>query len=238
MKWHLFLVAVLGLAGCAPALPSPDANTTQPPPATVTESVTAAPTTLWATAPAIHTAPLPDGVPLDATETLIPPAVPTPDLPPTPTSIPVSGEVSLELVAQRGGSLRSIMLAGNTLYAGQGPRLVVLDVTTPTDPRFLSHSDVLPGLVENIITVDETLYLTAGRMLMRFDVSDPLAPALRDQVELPAPGMIVVRGGVLYGAGLTTVDYQPEGDARYESYVATVALGEDLRIPAVTILPA
>ncbi len=237
MKVLLFLAAVVGTAGCGSTIPSPYVNTTQLSPIPITERVIATqPTALVATAPPVRTTVLPEGISLTVTVTT--PAVTTLNLPPTSTSIPVSGEISLELVTQRGGSLRSIMLAGDILYAGQGPRLVVLDVTTPTDPRFLSHSDVLPGLVENIITVDETLYLTAGRMLMRFDLSDPLAPALRDQVELPAPGMIIVRGDVLYAAGLTAVDYQPEGDARYESYVATVALGEDLRVLAVTMVPA
>ena len=149
---------------------------------------------------------------------------------PTATQIPVSNDVELELVAQYGGGMNTIALVESIIYAGQGPRLTVLDVSDHANPRLISKTDVLPGLVENVIIVKDHLYLTAGETLMKFDVSDTAAPILVDELALPAPGAIIIRDELLFAAGRIAATRLVGGEIKYESYVLTVSLDGGLRL--------
>ncbi len=66
----------------------------------------------------------------------------------------------LELVGQYGGSAAAVAVSGDYAYLGQGPRLVVLDISDPANPRFISQSDVLPGIVLGVEVKDRYIYVT------------------------------------------------------------------------------
>jgi hypothetical protein len=164
-----------------------------------------------------------------------------PALPPvTATPLVISSEFSFELVTQTGGALRSLAQSGQTLFAGQGPRLVALDVSNPAKPRLIGQSDLLPGLVEQVIVQEQTAYLTSGRHLVLLDVSDPATMQPTGQFELPAPGTILLHDSVVYAAGIVEARYELH-DGRQEriveSYVATIDVGFAPRLLDLTMIP-
>lgn len=165
----------------------------------------------------------------------ISPVTPTVPLP-TPTNIP--DELHLDLVAQTGGGFRSVTLRQETAFIGQGPRLIVVDVSNPSNPRKLGESNLLPGLVNSVIVQDDTAYVTAGEYLLLLEVSDPGNMMVQSQIELPGPGMILVRDNVIYAAGQVGVPYhQLRTIPEFDGYVATVQISEALHVLDVATLP-
>jgi hypothetical protein len=73
----------------------------------------------------------------------------------------VSGSTNsaLPLVAQLGGPVSALAIAGSRLYVGAGPRLVVWDVADPAQPRRLGVSAPLVGVVASIAVRDQTAYV-------------------------------------------------------------------------------
>lgn len=127
-------------------------------------------------------------------------------------------------------------LVGDHIFAGQGPRLVVLDVSNPTGPHKVSESDVLPGLVDNVIVRNGTAYITAGRIFMQLDVSDPTHIVHEGQTELPSAGRILLRDNVIYAGGQTAQFRDPDGTT-YESYIATVDVSGEPKLVDEIVIP-
>ncbi len=127
-------------------------------------------------------------------------------------------------------------LVGDLIFAGQGPRLVVLDISNPTGPRKISESDVLPGLVDNVIVRNGTAYITAGRIFMQLDVSDPTHTVHEGQTELPSAGRILLRDNVIYAGGQTAQVRNPSGTT-YESYIATVDVSGEPKLVDEIVVP-
>ena len=104
---------------------------------------------------------------------------PTPTAPPrpSPTPFPAPDKVTLQVVGQFGGQSLAVAVEGSTAYLGVGPRLVVLDGSTPDAPQLLGQSGVLPGVVQDVAMVGEMAYVAAGDAGLRvLDVSDPTRP--------------------------------------------------------------
>jgi hypothetical protein len=72
----------------------------------------------------------------------------------------VSGSV-LPLVAQVGGPVSALAIAGPRLYVGAGPRLIVWDIADPVQPRRLGVSAPLVGVVVSIAVRDQTAYVAS-----------------------------------------------------------------------------
>src|SRR5258706_4563784 len=97
-------------------------------------------------------------IPVVTATTVIPPsATPTVSVLPTPTLS--NNELNMKLVTQLGGGVNGVALHENLAFLGQGPRLVALDISDLTHIQAKSQSEVLPGLVENVIIQDETAYV-------------------------------------------------------------------------------
>ena len=80
----------------------------------------------------------------------------------------------LELLGQHGGSSGAIVVDGGIAYIGQGPRVVVVDISAADVPRVLGETKVLPGLVEGISLVEKTIFVvTKYGGLYSFDVRNP-----------------------------------------------------------------
>lgn len=144
--------------------------------------------------------------PFEATSTLD-----NSSLDPNPT-IPADSS-QFNLIGQHGGSAFTVAVQGIYAYLGQGPRLVVLDVSQPDNPRFVSQSQVLPGLVQGISVSGNYAYLAVRYSgLIILDISDPTNPVQVSKVEPPIPGCtsITVQGQLAYLAcnpsGLFIVD--------------------------------
>jgi hypothetical protein len=238
----LSFLFLLLIAGCAqPEAVTPTATSTGSVPTvsqttpTVLPTTTAVPptTTFTPTPPPTRTAtPLP-------TPTSTPPPTPV-RAGPTATPIPVGDAIGFELVAQVGGTINSFAVSGDYILAGQGPRLVVLDGSDLTNLTPIGQSQPLPGLVSNLMVRGETAVLTAGHLLMVWDVSDPTQPEMVHSLALPAAGMLLWHDDVIYAAGLIASQYVEEdgSSSRYfESYVATIDMSGPPRLLDQITLP-
>jgi hypothetical protein len=85
--------------------------------------------------------------------------------------------VSIDLVGEWGGCADAVAVAGNTAYLGVGLRLVVLDISEPSNPVFLAQSQILGSLPIAVVVQGAYAYVaTQYDGLHIFDVSDPSAP--------------------------------------------------------------
>jgi hypothetical protein len=124
---------------------------------------------------------------------------------------------ALEFIDQYGGSTNVVDAQGKYAYLGQGPRMVVLDISNPASPTRIGESELLPGLVMGLAVEGSYAYVTtAFSGLNIFDIAQPANPILVSQVapENPGCGPLVVEDGIAYVAcnpsGLFVVDvYDP-----------------------------
>jgi hypothetical protein len=119
----------------------------------------------------------------------------------------------LEIVAQVGGSSFDVASDGRTVYLGQGPRVVVVDVPAGSAPVPAAASEVLAGVVHGLALTPKgrRLLAAAGRQLVVLDAAPGAAPAPIATLDVGAEARdVVVEGDTVYvavdGKGLTTVD--------------------------------
>jgi len=122
-------------------------------------------------------------------------------------------QTNFEYLGQIGGSTYAVAVDGNIAYLGQGPRLVTLDVSTPSAPKLIGQSEVLPGLVLGVQVSGKYAYVaTRYGGLHIFDVNDPAHPGLVSTIEPKTPGCqaVVLKDNLAYLAcnpsGLYIVD--------------------------------
>jgi hypothetical protein len=83
---------------------------------------------------------------------------------------------ALTLLSQIGGATDGLAIQGDRLYAGVGPRLVVLDIADATHPRVLGDV-MLSGRVTDVAVSGQFAYVAADYAgLQVVDVGDPAAP--------------------------------------------------------------
>jgi hypothetical protein len=108
--------------------------------------------------------------------------------------------VALQVAGQIGGQSLAVAVAGSTAYLGVGPRLLVLDVSTPDAPQWLGQSAVLPGVVQDVAVAGGLAYVAAGDAGLRvLDVSNPAHP--REMGSAPALAevhIVFVRDRIAY----------------------------------------
>jgi len=83
----------------------------------------------------------------------------------------------VELVGQWGGLSSEVVTDGNLAYLAIGPRVVVLDITDPAQPKKLGQSSVLPRDVLRMVLGNGHLYVanqTAGLQIL--ELSNPFEP--------------------------------------------------------------
>src|SRR3990172_7657678 len=67
-----------------------------------------------------------------------------------PAAEPHPPLVRLELLGQVGGLVLAVAVDGDRAFVGIGPRLVVVDVTTPAAPVVVGQGNVLPDMVRGV----------------------------------------------------------------------------------------
>ncbi len=88
-----------------------------------------------------------------------------------------AAQPSLEFVSQWGGIAKVVDVAGTTVYLGQGPRLIVLDVADPAAPVEVGRSDPLPSVIANVTVKGEYAYVAADLHGLRIlSLADPSCP--------------------------------------------------------------
>ncbi len=136
------------------------------------------------------------------------PPIPGMDLPAEPGM-----ETNFEFLGQIGGSAYAVTVAGDNAYLGQGPRLVILDVSIPSTLKVIGQSEVLPGIVLGVQLAGNYAYVaTRYGGLHILDVGDPAHPVLVSSIlpEIPGCQAVVLRDNLAYLAcnpsGLFIVD--------------------------------
>ncbi len=165
----IFIILLL-ITACTPTEARP---TSIPTIVTNTPEATAVPpeTPLPTQIPATQT-PLPEA-------TAVPPRyigpTPTPTLnPPNYPMLPSENSLSFTLQNQFGGVPQAVLVDGPTAYLAVGPRLVAVDVTDPTAPRFLGQSPPASDILYDIVQIGTLVYGAAGQAgLVVLDVADP-----------------------------------------------------------------
>lgn len=227
--WRVVAAAVLVLVGCdrpmiTPASPTGPISQSAGPsmlPSAKTPVVTAAAAARSLDGPSQSGAAAPTAAfALPFTVSPAPKKVP----PQAPIPLPVTGEVTLRLLNQRGGLTESVAVEGERVYAGMGPRLVALSAAQPTALELIGQSEVLPGLVRAVVVHDGTAYLGAGAWLVALDVHQPNVLTPLGNLALPGPVtcMALKDDLLVVGMGLPSVE---EGELR-RGALATVDLSQ------------
>jgi hypothetical protein len=114
------------------------------------------------------------------------PSQPMAEPEPMPTMPPVKMETSMEIVGQAGGALTAKAIAGDLAYLAIGPRLVIVDLSNASTSEVLGQSDLLSGLVDAILLLDQYAYLFINKTgVAILDVSEPKQPTLVNRLPLP-----------------------------------------------------
>ena len=127
-----------------------------------------------------------------------------------PTQDPISDSATgeevplpaLEIIGHLGGPCKALDVVGGTAYIGQGPRLIVLDVSDPTHPIEIGRSEVLPDQIVDLVVQDGFAYAASvlhGVQIL--SVEDPSNPTRVGAATIASrtEGVSVV-GDTLYAA--------------------------------------
>lgn len=92
---------------------------------------------------------------------------------------PNATAVELDMIGQMGGANYAAAVAGDLLFTGSGPRLLVFDASDPNQLAQLGQSEVLPGVVRALAVEGAYAYVAAGKGgLQVIDISDPEHPTV------------------------------------------------------------
>jgi hypothetical protein len=122
-----------------------------------------------------------------------------------------AGGPSFEFVSQIGGATYAVAVQGDYAYIGEGPRLTILDISSPSSPTVVGRTDLLPEVVRGVAVVGGYAYIADYDDGLRvIDVSDPAHPAEVGHYDTPGHAYdVVVVGDYAYvadgGAGLRVV---------------------------------
>lgn len=98
---------------------------------------------------------------------------------------------NMQVLGQIGGVSRAVFVKEDIAYLGVGPRVLILNVTDPTQPTFMGQTPILPSLVNDISVRGNYIYIAAGKDNPRslgydvgedpggmyiFDISNPAVP--------------------------------------------------------------
>lgn len=121
-------------------------------------------------------------------------------------------DIPVTLAGQWGGTCCATAISGTHAYMGMGPRLLVVDVSTPSTPRVVGMSPVLPDAIWGVTVSGNYVYVAAYTGgLQIIDVSDPTNPLRVGAYDTPGSAVgVAVSGNHAYVAdyysGLEIID--------------------------------
>ncbi len=93
-----------------------------------------------------------------------------------------AADESITAVTNLGGAMRGCIVDGDTVYAVQEPRLIIVDISTPAAP-VLKGSIPLPGIGRRLTKKDTYLYIACWEAgLVVVDIADETAPKIVKQI--------------------------------------------------------
>ncbi len=105
---------------------------------------------------------------------------------PTATPVPQITAAEIEVVAQYGGTVNAVALSGEFAYVGVGPRLVILSTSNPNELIKRGQTDVLPGIVLDIVVTETYAYVAVGDGgIQAIDITQPDKPVVAGQFDTP-----------------------------------------------------
>jgi len=113
---------------------------------------------------------------------------------------------NMRLLGQFGGLVTCVAIDENYAYVGEGPRLVIMDISNPAHIIVTAQSIVLEDTVEGITEVNGAAYVAdnAGGLYV-MDVSDSTAPLVTYHMDTPGQAKKVsLKGDNLYLADGTS----------------------------------
>jgi hypothetical protein len=133
---------------------------------------------------------------------------------------------NVRLLGQIGGASYALDVQHPYLYFGEGPNLVIMDISSPTSPVVVSRA-LLPGpLVKGIRVKDGLAYVAEERSgLQIVDVPDPKHPWVRGAYTSLYVGSVFIAGTLVYsaGAGIHIIDVSnPSSPTLVSTYPMTM----------------
>lgn len=161
----------LSVAITPSATPTPISSPSSTPLRASANPPTVAPTVLYT--PTFTSTPIPTASSPELTRAaelaLTPSATPIP----SPTPVTPSQPGFLTTIAQVGGYTGAVAIQGQFVFLGVGPRLIVLDISNPSQPQAVGQTGILPGIIQALSIQDSYAYiLTQDNSLHIFNISD------------------------------------------------------------------
>lgn len=134
----------------------------------------------------------------------------------------------LDLLGQYGGSVMAVAADHGIVLVGMGPRVLVMTGCDPLYLEELSRSEVLPGLVQDILIDGSHAWVAVSQAgILELDLGDPARPAILRRIALPGVSAKVIRqANLLYvvggAAGMSIVDLNAAGGARVVGHFAEI----------------
>lgn len=130
---------------------------------------------------------------------------------------------SLELLAQVGGEITSVVSDGEYLYVNSGPRLVIL--TLEANPHVVARSEPFPDTIESVAVTGGTAVVASWLTLYTLDVTDPTHPVIVGQ--LPAnSGQLLAAGNYVYSIAGYEVGVVDIADPAQPRRIATARVSD------------
>jgi hypothetical protein len=138
---------------------------------------------------------------------------------------------SLELLAQVGGEITSVVSDGEYLYVNSGPRLVIL--TLEANPQVVGRSEFFPDTITSVAVTGETAVVATWPTLFTLDVADPTHPVVVGQFPAFADQLLVA-GDYVYTIAGNEVGVVDIADPAQPRRIAT-ARASDFKIYSAVI---
>lgn len=115
--------------------------------------------------------------------------------------------INLTLAGHIGGRINKVVTEGNYAYFVTGPKVLIFDISNPTNPQQVGQTSVNPCLVENLTVVGDFLYTANGECgIFIADVSDRSNPQDVGSFKTGVSALDVdVQGNYAYIAGPQSV---------------------------------
>ncbi len=100
----------------------------------------------------------------------------------------------LALAGQVGGATKALAIQHQYAYVGIGPRLVIVDISTPAQPTKLGQTRILPQIVDGVAVAGDYAYVIAGDLYI-FNLANPALPVEVGYYDMPSQAYGVAAAG-------------------------------------------
>ncbi len=141
---------------------------------------------------------------------------------------------NIERIGQIGGDVNSMAVSGQYAYYGEGSRLVVLDISSPSSPTLIGKSEIFYKITD-VFVLENYAYISdnGGNSFRIVDITNPANPVEVGNYDAIEPISSVVKGNYAYiatGYGLIILDISDPSNPTKVGEVDTGDLYLDVEI--------